>query len=349
MESFPPGALAALVGLAGGLVLGLAARLGDFCTLGALETAAYGHDQRRLRMWGVALGTAILAAFALDAAGVISVTSLPYHQIAWNPVASIVGGLTFGYGMALAGNCGFGALARFGGGDMRSLVIVVVIGIVGFMAMNGPLAPLRVAVFPELPAEAAHQGYAQLFGEALGLPPFVPAALAASALLAWGLGHQPLRRSPRQVGWAMAAGLAIVSAFLGTTVVAEATLGATIVEGHTFTAPLGRTLLWAMTSSAGGISFSVGSVAGVLAGAFAGSVVRGRFRWEACEDPRELGRQISGAALMGMGGVVAMGCSVGQGLTAFAVLAYSAPVTLLAIAAGGLLGLRHMIQGFQPE
>jgi uncharacterized membrane protein YedE/YeeE len=349
METVAPGALAALVGLFGGVVLGLAARLGDFCTLGALETAMYGSDQRRLRMWGIAIGAAILGAFALDAAGAISLTALPYHQIAWNPFASILGGLVFGYGMAMAGNCGFGALARFGGGDVRSLVVVVVIGIVGFMAMNGPLAALRVAVFPEVSAEAAHQGYAHLAAGALGLSPFVPAALVASGLIAWALAYEPLRASPHQVLWAAAAGLAIASAFWGTTRVADLTFGAVTVEGHTFTAPLGRTLLWLMTSSAGGISFSVGSVAGVLIGAFAGSLAKGRFRWEACEDPRELGRQVGGAALMGVGGVVALGCSVGQGLSAFAVLAYSAPVTLAAIAAGGLLGLRHLIQGFQPE
>lgn len=349
MEAIAPGAMAALVGLSGGVVLGLAARLGDFCTLGALETAVYGGDQRRLRMWGIAIGAAILAAFALDSAGAINLTDLPYHQISWNPIASILGGLVFGYGMALAGNCGFGALARFGGGDVRSLVVVVVIGIVGFMAMNGPLAALRVAVFPELPAEAPHQGYAHLAAGAFNLPAFVPAALVGSGLIAWALAYEPLRTSPRHVFWAAAAGLVIASAFWGTTIVADVTLGAVPVEGHTFTAPLGRSLLWLMTSSAGGISFSVGSVAGVLIGAFAGSLARGRFRWEACEDPRELGRQVAGAAMMGVGGVVALGCSVGQGLSAFASLAYSAPVTLAAIAAGGLLGLRHMIQGFQPE
>ena len=78
-------------------------------------------------------------------------------------------------------------------------------------------------------------------------------------------------------------------------------------------------------------------------------MIRGLFRWEACEDPRELGRQVSGAALMGIGGTLALGCSVGQGVTAMATLAVSAPVTLAAIVAGGLLGLRQLIGGFQPD
>ena len=125
METIPFGVIAAAVGLLGGVVLGLAARLGDFCTLGAVETAVYGKDQRRLRLWGIVLGVAILGTHLGAQTGLIDIGATFYHSIAWNPVASIVGGLVFGYGMAMAGNCGFGALVRFGGGNLRSLVVVV--------------------------------------------------------------------------------------------------------------------------------------------------------------------------------------------------------------------------------
>jgi len=348
MDALPYGLLAALVGLAGGMMLGLAARLGEFCTLGALEAAVYGDDQRRLRMWGVTLAVAITGVFALEAAGQVDLSRTIYHGVAWNPLASVVGGLLFGYGMAYAGNCGFGALTRFGGGDLRALVVVVVMAIFGFMTLNGPLAPIRAALFPQSAAEGG-QGFAHLAEAAAGLPMIVTALVVAAVLLAWALAHAPLRASPRMIGWAAVAGLAIASGFWGTNYLYGASFGAIDVEGHTFTAPLGRTLLYLMTSTAGGIGFPVGSVLGVLAGAFLGSFIRGRFRWEACEDPRELGRQVGGAVLMGIGGVVALGCSVGQGLSAFATLAWSAPVTLAAIAAGGLLGLRHLLSGFQPE
>jgi hypothetical protein len=86
-------------------------------------------------------------------------------------------------------------------------------------------------------------------------------------------------------------------------------------------------------------------VIGVMAGALMGSTLLGMFRWEACEDPRELGRQVGGAALMGIGGVIAMGCSVGQGLSGIAALAWSGPVTMIAIIAGALFGLRNLIGG----
>ena len=111
----------------------------------------------------------------------------------------------------------------------------------------------------------------------------------------------------------VAAGLAVVWCFVGTTWLADYSFDEIGVEGPSFTAPLGRTILYAMTSSAGGLSLSVGVVMGVMAGAFIGSTIRNRFRWEACEDPRELGRQVSGAAMMGIGGTLALGCSIGQG------------------------------------
>lgn len=348
METLPFGIWAALAGLAAGLVLGLAARLGEFCTLGAIESAVYGEDQRRLRLWGVVLATAITGTYAGQAAGLIDLSATMYHQIRWSPVASIAGGLMFGYGMAMAGNCGFGALVRFGGGDLRSLVVVVVMGIFGFVALSGPLAPLRLALFPQAGAQGPG-GIANDLAALTGASPLAFAGLIAVALLIWALRYAPLRRSPRRLAWGVAAGLAVVWSFGVTTWLAQESFGEVAVEGLSFTAPLGRTLIWMMTSTAGGLSFSVGAVSGVLLGALAGSVWRGLFRWEACEDPRELGRQVSGAALMGIGGVIAMGCSVGQGVSGFATLAWSGPVTLAAIGLGAVFGLRQLIGGFQPE
>lgn len=348
LDTVPFGALAALVGLVGGIVLGLSARLGDFCTLRAIETAAWGSDQRRLRLWGIVLGTAILGTQIGVVSGWIDLSSSMYQAIVWSPAASIFGGLLFGYGMAMAGNCGFGALVRFGGGDLRSLVVVVVMGIFGFIALSGPLAPLRTVLFPQ-PAATGPSGILHDVGLLTGVPGLLTAAGIAVALLVWALVHAPLRASPRMLAWGVAAGLAVVWCFAGTTWLAEASLGAVPVEGPSFTAPVGRTLIFLMTSTAGGVTFSVGAVAGVLIGALGGSVIRGMFKWEACEDPRELGRQVGGAVLMGIGGVIAMGCSVGQGVTAFAALAWSGPVTLAAIATGALLGLRQLISGFQPD
>lgn len=342
MDNLSFGALAALVGLASGVTLGLSARLGNFCTLGALEMAAYGGDQRRLRLWGIVLAVAIAGTFLGVQLGQIELSQTFYHQLVWNPWASVAGGLIFGYGMALAGNCGFGALVRFGGGDLRSLVVVVVMGVFGFITLSGPLAPLRIALFPQQEAEAP-QGIAATVESLVGLPPALTAAVIAAGFLIWALAYAPLRQRPGEMAWGVVAGAAVVLALWGTSWLNHESFGEVGVEGLSFTAPVGRTLMYLMTSTAGGLNFSVGAVLGVMAGALAGSLWRGMFRWEACEDPRELGRQVGGAALMGIGGVLALGCSVGQGVSAFATLAWSAPVTLAAIAAGALFGLRRLI------
>ena len=120
------------------------------------------------------------------------------------------------------------------------------------------------------------------------------------------------------------------------------------IETHTFAAPIGDTIYYFMTASGNTLSFSVGSVVGVVIGATLGSYSKGHFRWEACEDPRELRRQILGAALMGPGAILAVGCSVGQGISAFSTLDYSAPVAFIAIYAGAAFGLRQLITGLAP-
>ena len=346
MWEIPPPVLAGSAGLIIGLVLGYAARMGDFCTLNAIESAAYGGDQRRARLWGVVLGVAMITLFAAEALGFALITQSPYHMIAFNPLAAIIGGLVFGYGMALAGNCGFGALVRLGGGDLRSFLIVMIMAVAGFITLAGPLSPLRVSLFPQVDADTP-QGFAHAFSAMTGLPPLLLALPLGLGLIVLGLAHPHLRQAPRTVAWGVVVGLAIAGAFIATSILRMGTLDAVPVEGFTFTAPLGRTILYLMTSSAGGLNFAVGSVVGVVLGAAIAAFWRRRFRWEACEDPRELGRQVTGACLMGVGGVVAVGCSVGQGASAMATLAYSAPVVFVSIVAGAMFGLRQLLRGFQ--
>jgi len=128
--------LVALIGFVGGLLLGLAARLGRFCTLGAIEDYLYQGSSVRLRMWILAIGVAMIGVFAMAAAGRFDPAQSIYLQAPFSPLAHIAGGLLFGYGMSIAGNCGFGALARFGGGDFRSFVIVLVMGISAYVVLS---------------------------------------------------------------------------------------------------------------------------------------------------------------------------------------------------------------------
>lgn len=337
---------ATAIGLFGGILLGLAARLGRFCTLGAIEDYLYGGTDLRLRMWMLAIGAAVTGSFGLMAAGLFVPSDAFYLAQSWSPMASVVGGLLFGYGMALAGNCGFGALARLGGGDLRSFVIVLVIGMSAYFTLSGPIAWLRVAIFPTYPAGPVPDGIAHALGEATGLS-VVAIGLSIGLLIsALALADKRFRSSPKAVFWALVVGLSVISAWAGMQFIHDNGFDEPAIVSHTFSAPIGEAILYGMTASGQTLSFGIGSVAGVWIGAFLGSLIKGHFRWEACEDPRELRRQILGAGLMGIGAVVAVGCSVGQGLSAFSVLAFSAPVTFAAIFAGAAFGLRQLIVGF---
>ena len=343
----PDGYAAGVFGLIGGVMLGVAARYGRFCTLGAIEDALYAQDFRRARMWAVAISVAVFGVFALEALGEIDLRETLYAVTAWNPAASIVGGLLFGYGMAIAGNCGFGALARAAGGEMRSLVVAVVIGVSAFMTLGGPLAWARQALFPidRVTPELAAASVAHSAADLAGIAPLWVAALVAAMFLIIALASSAFRASPGLMFWGALVGFAVVLGWWGTASVARTSFETGMVESHSFTAPLGESLLYLMTSSGGGFSFGVGSVAGVVLGSLLACLAQGHFRWEACDDPRELGRQLFGAFLMGVGGVLAVGCSIGQGLAAFSVLSISAPVVVVAIIAGAALGLRQLISG----
>jgi uncharacterized membrane protein YedE/YeeE len=350
LESVPEHILVAAVGLFGGVLLGLAARLGRFCTLGAIEDLLYGGSDMRIRMWGIAIGTAILGAFTLMALGWIDGGESYYLSIAWLPWASVIGGLMFGYGMALAGNCGYGAVARLGGGDLRSFVIVLVMGVSTYVVLSGPLAPLRDMLFPQSPVLPGDvpPGIAHATAQWTGIPASAIGIVIGLAILVFSVSARVFLESPKYVVWAVVVGIAIISGWAGTSYVAQTGFEALPVVSHSFAAPLGESILWWMIGSAQPVSFAVGSVAGVWFGAFIGSLIKGHFRWEACEDPRELRRQIFGAGLMGAGAVIALGCTVGQGISAFSMLAFSAPVTFLSIFAGASLGLRQLIVGFSP-
>lgn len=339
---------ATLIGLIGGIALGLAARIGRFCTLGAIEDWIYSSDDRRMRMWALAIGIAVIISQFGIATGNIVAADTAYLDRVWNPLASIIGGLMFGYGMALSGNCGYGALARLGGGDLRSFVIVLVMGLSAYVVMSGPLAHVRVWLFPVVGNADAPQGFGQLAETALGISPAITGIVIGGGLIVLALSSRRMRASPRHVVWGLVVGVAIASGWLGTQWIALNGFDAQPVETHTFAAPIGATLFYLMTASGNTLSFSVGSVAGVLIGAFLGSLFKGHFRWEACEDPRELKRQILGAAIMGPGAILAVGCSVGQGISAFSVLAYSAPVAFVSIFIGAALGLKQLIAGWAP-
>jgi len=352
VEEWLQALVAPAAGFVGGIVLGLAARLGRFCTLAAMEDAIFAGDTRRWRMWCMAMAVAIASLALVSAAGLVDTATSIYVLEPINLVAAILGGLAFGIGMALVGTCGYGTLARIGGGDLRAFMVFLIFAVSAAMAIGGPTAYLRAWLIDPLafsPHDVSVRTAPDLAAAVLALPAeavALPLAIGVSLLLlAWCMGDVRFRRARASQGWGIAVGLTITFGWLTTGWLTADPFDPQPAGSYTFAAPLGDTLLYAMISSSGAPSFGVGATLGVVAGAAVGAFMRGEFRWDVNDDAAEMRRHILGAFLMGTGSVIALGCTVGQGLTAISTLALTAPIVLAAMWAGAYLGLSYLIEG----
>jgi hypothetical protein len=312
-----------------------------------IEDVHYGQDYGRLWMWLTALGTAMLVNFGAEALGFIDLSATLQLSNRYSILGGIVGGLLFGYGMAQAGNCGYGVLARLGGGDIgpddrhRH----------GRHGQRGDLRCARTGCArPSFPWSRSTPSprASPMPSSGRRACPIRPIGLAIGALtLGVSIRFQQAEERLRRISWGVVAGIAISSGFLGTYWVAPTGSMPWPVASHSFTAPIGETIHYAMFSSGLAPKFGMGSVLGLIVGGAIGSFIQDGFRWEACEDPRELRRQMGGAVAMGLGAVLAAGCSVGQGLSALSLLSTTAPIVAASIWIGAWIGLRHLIFGLE--
>ena len=345
MEEMSAGATAALAGSIGGIVLGFCARWGRFCTLNAIEGAVLGGDASGLRSWGLAIATAAIGAFALDQAGLIEASSSFYISNPTTLLATIVGGLMFGLGMAFVGTCGYGCLARIGGGDLKSVVTFLVMGISAYATLRGATAYLRIAAFPQPEAVETPASFAHAASNLLGTGLHLTAYIIALILIGICLASARFRAQPKKIAIGVLVGLVIAWGWFATGYLAADDFDPYPLESYTFSAPLGDTLMYFMTMTGSSLKFGIGAVVGVVIGAAVTSIIQSHFRWEACDDAREMRRQILGGFLMGVGSVTAFGCPIGQGISAASLLAFSAPVALISIFVGAWIGLQILIDG----
>ena len=345
MPDLPPFIVRTVLGLVLGLMLGFVARRGQFCTLGAIEDAIYAKDTRRLRMWLLAAAVAIAGTQSLENAGHLDLSRSIYTaaRIEWG--GAVIGGLLFGVGMALVGTCGFGTLLRLGGGDLKALVAFFVMALTAMMTMRGLTGLLRVRSIEPLSYEVAGS-VSQRIPDLLGLTgttgrlfPIVGAgALAAVACTAGFL------RSRWSAATGVAIGVIVVLGWWATGSAGYDPFDTRRVESFSFVAPLGETVLYAMLASGLRPDFAVGSVVGVIAGAFLAAKSAGHFRWEAPDDAREMKRHLLGAFLMGFGGIAALGCTIGQGITGISTLAVGSFIAIASILVGARFGLYLLIE-----
>ncbi|MFG1179219.1 YeeE/YedE family protein [Xanthobacter sp. DSM 14520] len=339
----------ALAGLLVGGIAGFCVFRARLCTFGALEDAMVGKDWRRMKVFALALGLAIAGTQALALAGILAPERTNYVPMALPWLGILLGGLLFGLGMALVGTCAFGSLVRLGSGDLRSLVVLMVFGAAAYATLRGVLSGFRVdgleRVALTLPA-GTQADLPSLIGRVAGhdLRGWM-GALAVLALILPACADRRLWRAPRLMTAGVVLGLGVVAGWLATTLLVDEFAHPTAPQSLTFVSPVARTLFGLLFDQASLAEFGAGSVFGVALGAFAAARRSDGFRWEAFDDPREMKRHLLGAVLMGMGGILCGGCTIGQGLTAGSLLALSWPLAVAGMVVGARLGIALLMEG----
>lgn len=366
------GSTAASIGnvvIVGGFVLafifGLIAARTNFCTMGALSDIVNMGHWGRMRMWMLTIAVAIVGTTCLSYLGLVdlskSVAQRP--QLPW--LSLMVGGLVFGIGMTLAGGCANKNLIRVGGGSVRSLVVLVFMAIASYMTLKGLFGQWRAGLLDPVSINLAERGWSdQGLGTALakatGLDPklalLVMAGVATVALLIFALKDRRFRSNAAQILGAVGLGLLVVAGWYVTGHLGFGENPETLenvyfatntrtLESLSFVAPMAFSLellmLW--TDSSLHLTFGIASVLGVIAGSAAYALTTKKFRWEGFASFEDLRNQLFGAVLMGFGGVTAVGCTIGQGLSGLSTLAIGSFIAVAGIIIGSVATLKYTL------
>lgn len=348
----------------GGLVIGFAFGFivfrTNFCTMGSISDFVSFGDFRRFRAWVLAAGVAIIGAQLLQRAGILDMTKSMYLTTSFDWFGNILGGLMFGFGMVLGGGCVSRNIARAGGGDLRSLLTLLVTGLFAYMTIGGLLGPARFWLsqhtsFNLGSLKMETQSLGAIFGPHIGLTRVtadtVFAALLGGVALAYCFSDRAFRHSPMHILSGVGVGVCVLVGWALTGLsYDEMSVSPTPVISLTYVRPAGDTVDWLQRFTAGRIpGFGVATVLGAVLGAFVAAMLMRRFRVATYSHARDTLRNLGGAALMGTGGVMALGCTVGQGVTGVSTLALGSYLAVSGIIAGGMAGIKYMEWALKSE
>ncbi len=352
-------------------ILGAISARTQFCTLGAVSDIVNMSDFTRMRMWVLAMAIAILGAQGLYAAGLIDLSKAFYTRpnITW--LSYVGGGLMFGIGMTLASGCGSRTLVRIGGGNLKSVVVFAFLGIAAYMTMKGLFGVWRVNYVDAVAIDVSQHGVATQELGALVAPIFniskktaqiILACLIAAPMLAFVMMSRDFRSSLDAWLGGLGYGLAVVAGWFITAHLGFGENADTLemmffgtnsrgAESLTFVAPYGYSLellmLWSDKSLV--VTFGIATTLGMILGSFAYSLLSKKFRWEGFANIEDTRNHIIGAVLMGAGGVTAMGCTIGQGVSGLSTLAVGAFFALAAMIVGCFATLKYQYWKMMQE
>jgi uncharacterized membrane protein YedE/YeeE len=347
----------AIGGLVIGFFFGAIVFRTNFCTMGSISDIVNLGDWRRFRAWVLAAVVALAGAQTLHWLGVVDLTKSMYLGPTFNWVGHVAGGLIFGFGMVFAGGCPSRNLARAGGGDLRALMTLVVVGIFAYMSIGGILGHARAAIeqATSMSLPMATQGLGSLVDRLLALSSGFGRIFASLIIVLAGLAYcfkdSEFRSSPIHVWAGIGIGLCAVAGWALTGLAFdELAERPTAPISLTYVRPSGDALEWLQRYTAAPMpGFGVATVFGVMLGAFVAARSMGRFRVLTFSDPGDTVRNLLGAAMMGIGGVMALGCTIGQGITGISTLAMGSFVTFAAIVAGAVVGLKTLERWLMSE
>lgn len=340
-------------GLLIGFVFGFIVYRTNFCTMGSISDILSFGDYRRFRSWLLAGAVAMLGVAALQFLGVANMSDSMYLTPNFGWLANIFGGLIFGFGMVFSGGCISRNLVRAGSGDLRSIVVLLITGLFGYMTIGGLIGPLRVAIFGPATWDLSSMNFeTQSAGEFLALLSGISVSTAntavmlvlVGAVLLYCLKDGGFRSSSSHLIAGIGIGLCVVAGWMLTGLAQDdfADVPVALIS-LSYVRPTGDTMDYLMRFTAlGAPGFGVVTLAGALLGGFVGALSKGGLHMTTFADKKDTVRNMFGAALMGVGGVLALGCTVGQGLTGISTLAVGSFLTLLFIILGGIAGVKSL-------
>jgi uncharacterized membrane protein YedE/YeeE len=358
-----------------GIVLGAVANKTNFCTMGAVSDWVNMGDTGRMRAWVFSMAVALAAVTLMEALGIVDLgtaTFPPYRtpQFAW--LRYIVGGLLFGVGMTLASGCGSKTLIRIGGGSLKSVLVLVTAAFCAYLMLWTPV--YERAFYPWVAATTVdlsrHGVASQELGsilagmagmEATRAFKLVVAAVVA-AYLAYFAFRSPDFRESRDnimggavVGLCVAAGWYLTGGAPGRAWKDYAEMATTVpsrvqTQSYTFVSPMGDLVHWLThPSHLSLVNFGIAGLAGVIAGSLLYSLATRNFRCERFASAKDFGNHALGGALMGIGAVLAMGCTIGQGVTGVSTLAMGSLLAFFSIVTGAAGTMKYQYWRMMQE
>ncbi len=356
-------------------VLGAIVSKTNFCTMGAVSDWINMGDTGRMRAWLLAMAVAIAGVAGLEAGGLIQLsgdTFPPYRTASFGWLRYLAGGALFGIGMTLASGCGNKTLVRVGGGNLKSLVVLAIAAIMAYLMLWTPFYenffhPWVSATTVDLSRHGVNgQELGAVVSGVFGLEASrslnaVLGAVVALCLLAYVFSSAEFRGSFDNVLGGAAVGLAVLAGWyltggpLGQAWKEYAEFATQVpsrvqVQSYTFISPMGDTVRYLLSpGNTALVNFGVMALAGVIAGSFIYALLTRSFRVEWFVSGRDFANHAVGGVLMGVGGVLSMGCTVGQAITGMSTLAIGSLLTFLAIVGAAAATMKYQYWRMMQE